>query len=340
MRPFLKRLSLFGIGVLFLNALLWPVSEKILFAGYSKGFEVVTQRPFRTLFLGDSHVEALGNAPESSQAFNFGYASDSPPDMLAKLFYVLNRKVPVKLLVLPADDHFLNNYRIMVNNRERVVQFSTRSAYKKCYKQGSLAFMWEKYVLRHLPVFAVQRAQVVRRSLEKQLSEMLFKKMDKESETDWVQLSDSQRRSSAEARIDAHFSSSQSTNLVALLISSIAIARSNDLAVVAIRYPLTEEYRTLAAKRFQGETVASLFKREGVQVYDFSAFLDGHPDCFKDADHLNARGADLLWKSIETIINGSDRVLKSALSSSAARPIHVQTGLAARPSENEDPSRR
>lgn len=299
---------LFTVGVLFFNAILWLGSQHLLFADYGEGFSGVSQTPYEVILFGDSRVAALAQTGIHERAMNFAYPSDTLQDTVAKLLYCLERGEGLKVVLLQADDHMLDVYRLQMNNRKRVVRFSSLPAYRASYGGRAHQYIWERYVENYLPVVALDRSKLFQRAIHGSLKTWLRQGLlGAETQAapvdDWSRLSAAERRQRAEKRIRTLYSTEQSFTLQKALRMVVKIGREHGIRILGIKYPLTPEYRGLAEAGFKGQRVDEILRAEGIEVKDFSALYDTNPEFFKDEDHLNSRGASVFAQQLSVLIN-------------------------------------
>jgi len=308
MTHFLKQLILFAVGILLFNAVLWLLSRHLLFEDYGDGFMEVSQAPYEVILVGDSHVAALAQADVNKRTMNFGYNSDSVQNVLAKLLYCLEKGEGLKLLVIQAGDHLLNAHRIQINNRKRSVGFLSLPTYRATYGGRAREYLWEKYVESYLPVVALDRSELFRRAIHAGLKKwlrqgLLGAEAPAAPVDDWSRLSAAERRQAADERVRVVYSTEQSAVLQEALLKIVEIGRRQGIRILGIKYPVTPEYRELAGARFDGQPVAEILRTEGVEVMDFLTLYDAHPEFFKDADHLNSRGAQVFGQLLSDLLD-------------------------------------
>jgi hypothetical protein len=83
----------------------------------------------------------------------------------------------------------------------------------------------------------------------------------------------------------------------------IQLAKQKNINIVLIKYPVTEEYFN-ATKNYISNTDAHYFKiinninDANIPTLDYQKYFFGEPALFKDSDHLNQKGAEILSKKI------------------------------------------
>ena len=85
---------------------------------------------------------------------------------------------------------------------------------------------------------------------------------------------------------------------------------ATDIKVILVRLPVTEEYQTEAAKLnppgpFYRKIDSIVWQYPVVlHEYDFQSYLSGHPEYFRNPDHINNRGAPVFSAMLNEEFNG------------------------------------
>lgn len=284
MKVFLRDVLLFLVLLLTVNALMWLVLQRIYFKPYH---DVELKKS--TYLLSDSHGAVLPKTLEHGRIGNWSIGSDSYPDMERKLDFIL-RKGTLDTLIITVDDHTLGEYRKNVNNLDRSIDLVDCSDSRCIVK---------KYLRRHIIFLQPKLAQLI----VKFISDKLTGARTNERHHSWAEWSESEQNEAIEERIALQFSGQGSVILEESLRRIMARCQREEITLIGLKFPVTEEYRDHSEFRDFG--AASIFEEAGLRVLDFSRWNAHRPELFRDPDHLNQKGAEVFSKELREALGGS-----------------------------------
>ncbi|MBW3018944.1 hypothetical protein KY329_02045 [Candidatus Woesearchaeota archaeon] len=114
--------------------------------------------------------------------------------------------------------------------------------------------------------------------------------------------------------VEGHFEREAISNdSLGFFLKSIQLARDNNISIIFVKYPVTEEYyHAFEAEIMPAEEFYSkIFSRidevlDSYSVLDYHSLFFGHPELFADTDHLNDKGAELFSKQISVELQKSE----------------------------------
>lgn len=270
--------------------------------------------------MGDSHPMMALNPDYLPGSFNFGATSEYYFLSLQKLKRLLSENRPPGILILPLDLHSFSaqGNALLLQHELDDVYWSQQTDPFELMDAG-LPSSWMRWYLsaRFFP-YAGQYYRLLA-SMKKedyQVENNGFVPAD----AGFSKLSNTEKQQTAEARFRAHFDKfpAMDSLQVAALSGIAEICKNNNVRLLLLSYPVSDEYLRCAENKRGLEKVKHLADSvKGRHLHaDFSRFFSGKPDCFSDPDHLNPFGAQLL-----------SRHLKQTLDSLMKIPVSVPKGI-------------
>lgn len=278
MRRFIAHGAIFAAILLIINAGLLVFANNTYFRSYE------TINPdYEAYLLGDSHSAVLIDFLEENGVYNLGKGSDSYEDMLLKASYLAERS-SARLLIVSADDHTLSLYREDNNNADRSVFFSTPATFG-----NPIEWFERRFVARYFVLLNPKVRDVIRSRIKALLRE--DKNRSDKERVRWSDITEETRLNMTHKRAKQQFPGTEtSLRNEEALNDMFSLCAERGIAVIGIKYPLTEEYAGVVADSSYGADV--VFANNGVPVLDYTHTFDEQPDLFKDPDHLNVYGAE------------------------------------------------
>jgi hypothetical protein len=303
LRPLLRAIGLLLLLIGPLSLWLHGQWQRLMaapMAVYRAGLETPRAGQTRALIVGDSHAWcALPVTELPDSVASVAYKGESLLEMELKLRLLLARGVRPRILLLEADDHVFARPRDQSSNERLIVAVAPLAAYNTVYGRAiSSLRLWS---LRYLPLADVKN----RAFLLQALAEGIKKERGTEqpnptrlpADRSWATVSQTARDAAVDRRrldlLGANFSLSPSMRTSWRRI--IALAHQQQIRVVAVRYPSSDEYRVATARHYDLRPVAELLRTDPPDaVLDYTTRFAGQPQLFQDADHLNSAGAAAL----------------------------------------------
>ncbi len=313
--------------LLLLLAVLLP-TELWLYAGWDlllgptqRAYLAEMARPTpaaRVLVVGDSHPHnawQAGPLPDSVADVSFG--SESLRDVHLKLRTLLRRGVRPHTLVVAADDHVFARYREHTNNELALVLVPdvTAADYNAVY--GRTLSPLTKPVMAALPLLDVRRRSLLitlliehyrlRASGARRAPGTGGAAPDNlKPKPSWATHLPAKRRHLTHERlatqVGARFESS--ALLQTTWADLLTLCRAHAIRVVAVRYPVSDEYRAGLARFDRRAVAATLRACPPDTLLDYQALYAGRADFFQDADHLNRAGSARFVPHLLTALRG------------------------------------
>jgi len=254
----------------------------------------IKDKSFSYLILGDSHAGRLReDIFPAGTAINFVDGSDNYFGMLAKLQYAIQNST-FEFLLLEADMHMFSAYRNNRNNLLKISQFTSFQSLKEIYGLTFSEFLNLKIGIR-FPVFFSGNSAAFRTAFIKEMTTLKFKprgiKKQKRPDSIWATQLSSDRNSQAAIRASDQFQTPYIKDLALAFRVIIQLCRENNIKIIALRYPLADEYISEMSNYDLSEVKTEFKKASFYQLWDFSSAYSGLPEYFKNADHLGHIGS-------------------------------------------------
>lgn len=275
MRVFIKKILFFSISFLILNF----IGFKIVYEKYLGPYELEVNFKCKNFILGDSQGRAVGTKGEKFGVFNFSANSDSYQDIYRKLTFLNESGEEIDTVFLSVNDHTLSEYREKRNNQDRSLFFEVKDGVFSEFKY--LAFN------RFLVLTNSKYRDVIKLSLEKCEKEEIGRV--------WADFDSTKRVEQAKKRLNNQFTKHKKSNLMKTYLMKIYdLCENGNIQLVAVKFPISKELNEL-----KGELsffADSLLLKNGCKMIDLSRSLSNKPSLFKDADHVNEKGANWFWR--------------------------------------------
>ena len=262
----------------------------------------------RVVVLGDSHTRnAFLHAALPDSVVELAYGAESLREVHLKLRTLLRRGIRPRCVVLQADPHGFSPYRDVTNNEQTVVLGANLQDYNEVYDRTLSGI--KKAVIDRYPLAEQQnRAALTSLLMEKYLRRGLVATppgptppkstsatalAPTEQAGAWAAHSSAERLAIATGRLQEQFAEPfvVSPGLRETWQQIIALCRARHIRVVAVRYPVSNEYRAGLAHYDLRGVAATLRAFPPDTLLDYSATYAAAPRCFMDSDHLGAAGS-------------------------------------------------
>ncbi|MBC7448951.1 MAG: hypothetical protein H7330_12920 [Hymenobacteraceae bacterium] len=245
----------------------------------------------RVVIFGDSHPHnAFLHTPLPDSVANVSFGSESLRDVHLKLLSLLRRGVRPTYVVVQADAHIFSPYRELTNNEQSVLPGTDVDDYNQVY--GRTMSQLKKAGTSLYPLSDVQNRNL--------LITLLLTKYSRRAPSHtaagqtWEQKSAEARGRVADARLLDQFGTGTFT-LSTLMRSHwqqlLAVCRAKGIRVVAVRYPVADEYCARLPRYDLSAVAATLRALPPDTVLDYAALYAGQNALFQDSDHLSAAGS-------------------------------------------------
>lgn len=279
MHKFLKKVFGFGLIIVVINHLFFEISMK---SNYIVDYKNVNTN-YRSYLLADSHGLPLDTLLQNQGIFNFSAGSESYIDMLRKVDYLINT-CEIDRIFITIDDHTLSEYRVKSNNTNRSVLYTYPDDYS-----GFSDYLFNRYL--KLYIFNANT-----RILLIAYVRSIIRNMFERQSYSWNLLKSGEKKERCEKRFASQFIGEPSGKLSNCLLEIINKCNNNNINLIGIKFPLTNDYiNTIGKSNFGAD---SIFYSLNLDVLDFKKYLSLNDSCFKDQDHLNEYGAELLAKEL------------------------------------------
>ncbi len=295
----LRKILAFAAGLFLLNEALVALYGRVVMGG---SFLMRAERSFRrergkaeTLFLGDSHG-AFDIVPSLIPgAVNFATPGETYIETFYKLKAILaDRPAALKRVVLPVDLHefaSLNDDEL----RQNLYFWIRYVDYVELGRLEGSPWTFTGYWLRGRFLPYAGRGDNILRFFKPRVRAARGGRAReggrRAGPRDW--------RPVARNRAREHFRGRRYLDDILLhyFRASVEACRRDGLRVILLKYPVTEQYAAAAATFFPAEAlyrvVLDAAGGEGaIEVWDWQKAFFGRNELFRDADHLNRRGAE------------------------------------------------
>lgn len=276
--PFLRRAVAFTALLALVNAAVWLLDERPRDRAYRRP---AGEGP--VLLLGDSRAAALGPGPGVR---NWAAPGDAYTDMARKLSWALRHDPPAAVW-LAADDHALGPYRERHDNAHRSLRLIPPAG-RGAWRDGRL--------YHALPLLRPDLGQRLRWALAARLGWLPWSSPEADGWPAWEGLTAEDRARLCRERGATQYAvPDPSAVLAAVLDGIVADCRRAGVPLLGLRLPVAPEYRAWMDSAGAGYGAAARLRAAGVPLLDLDTAFAGDPACFRDPDHLSARGAAAFW---------------------------------------------
>jgi hypothetical protein len=256
------------------------------------------RRGVRIIFAGDSHVahplNDYFNENPAAIAYSLAVGGDSPRECFAKIRYVLNAGAAIDTLIISVDPHMFGRGRLESSNR------SFADWYFIVAGDGSgLGHGWLSALLDQVPLFNNDFVQYLRKAVAARFSHGAAASATDDVEGTWSTLSDVAR--AAEARSTGkmdHVGVGQYAQPFRWYARILAVARSHNVRVIGVRFPVHPEYSAQAPPA-KVALIDDFLRRHGItEIIDLRDLVTD-PAEFDDPDHVNGQGTAVMVRELE-----------------------------------------
>ncbi len=253
------------------------------------------------LILGDSHSQAAVNPDFIPDAFNFSADGESYIQTLYKSVSILEpNELGVDVVIVPLDLHSFSSFRT-----ERV----NDPLYWRIYMDfgdlaGRVGFLTTFSIFVDSWIIPyVGNLQLAGLDLDKLTGNQSMQKLFlgfQPMNYSFGAISHTEREAYAQRIVAHHFEGSQALDerLLFSLLDIVDFCLSNDIEVVLISYPVSDEYLKQAECIISREemvySINNRLNENDVHYLDYSRLFSGSSKFFADSDHLNTMGARVL----------------------------------------------
>ncbi len=280
MKKFLINIVNFSLCIILINFIFYEIKYRKYLMRYERLNEECS-----FFLLSDSHGLALGKLMEEYGCFNFSAGSDSCPDMLRKVDFLI-KHTAVETIIIQLDDHSLSPYRDRFNNLDRSEYFSgwrelndISDTVKGCFN-------------RYFVMTDPKARDIIKSFLQSYIH-------NSESETafDWMKLKNQERNDLCLKRFKEQLNYDGVSEIQSTALHEImTVCERNNIELVGIKFPLPNEYISVIGDINFGAD--KLFEEKNLKIYDFKYIFLDREDCFYNQDHLNSKGGKELVKII------------------------------------------
>ncbi|WP_167609822.1 hypothetical protein [Maribellus sediminis] len=298
MKVFIRRLLYFSILFLLVNLLAYRfIAEPLLYKGYF--IPKREMQNYRSFLLGDSHAKAIRQTDlDRLKIFNLAYDTDSYFDSALKLKYLLRNHLADTVYIC-VDNHTLSQYREDWTNRSRSLYYSTYKDYNKYYPIKHFDFWVKKNILPYFPLLQTKNSKLFKKYLISRIQSEVPRNFDN---FDISTIPDEQLKARSVKRVKTQFpDEKQSEKLNNTLEEMIVICAKNDVAVYGIKFPLPAEFiYAMGDKSYKADSV---FVKHDLPVLDFTDAFPDSTHFFRDQDHVNYKGSEVLARMLKDEIS-------------------------------------
>jgi hypothetical protein len=293
MNKFLVNALIFFAIIGIINCLLLILFKKLYINEY-----INDPQEFTSFLMSDSHGLALEDHPEKFGIFNFSAGSDSYIDMKRKLNYLISRQ-RVDTLLIQVEGQVLSAFREGSNNAERSVYYASINDF-----DSRLNYLKEA-VIKYYVVLLNPKSQSVFRYYIRSQIRSLFRSDDRSEAKDWESLPESEKYEITQERVEQFYSYGLSETMIQSFEDIVNICEEYGIHLIGIKFPLPDLYIEAVNEPENAEVYRnhqradSIFSSYGLEILDFSNQFKGMSHLYKDEDHLNPIGGELLADTLK-----------------------------------------
>lgn len=305
MKKYLAKLGLAGLIFLVLNvAVATCVTEHHVYRGDQQRLEACLQAQPSVLMLGDSHPAAIEQDHLGAGIHNFARGNDAYFDVLLKLNYCLERRLPVRVVILGVDPHCFSTRKLVLNNKIRSGGIlAGPAALADAYGDSTFEAFRICYLYRPLPILNPSNGRL--------LVEVLTTPVSKPGSPEggvagsprlgaWERLDSEERTRRAQHWYRGNYQE-MSPELAEAFRKILKTCREHDILVLAVRFPLEPSLSRMAKASELYDQVDDLLQAEGAPVLDLSEEVSSL-SLFEDQDHVNEEGSRLLATRLNSAV--------------------------------------
>lgn len=244
------------------------------------------------LFLGDSHI-LLGIDPaQIENSFNYASGGENYIQTYYKLDNLIKKGFIPEIAILPIDLHSFSSFRSVRFDNEwywrKFINF-----YKLAYQERKLSLLNNE--INGIFSFKGKGLQLLKPVDFSKLSEI--QRGYTPSEANFSKAEN--RLKVAAERVKSHLEGCDAIDgsLLLYFYKILDLAEEQNIKVVLIKYPLTEEYYSSVKKYIPNEeeyyrsALSQINNYNNIYIFDYQLLYSNRPELFKDSDHLNSAGA-------------------------------------------------
>lgn len=279
MKQFLKNIFYFSLLFLIINVtVFYSVFKPALFEKYIYNAQNISSYDY--LLVSDSHGAYLKNSVNSNGIFNASFISDNYHDSFLKIKY-FSKKMPENATVfLSVDNHQFAEYRDGSGNIDKT------NIYVKDFKSIEKVYSKKEFYINK----CTKRLPILNPEFNAIVEEYVSIKTNKVPES--VSIKKSLKKDlirAASDRIKYQFQKrEQSKQQLSDLYKIIDYCIENNIKLVCVRFPVTEEYWNLVKNYDYG--IVELLKEKDIEVLDLHDLFFNKNNYFRDQDHMNFNG--------------------------------------------------
>ncbi len=259
---------------------------------YFKKYKFDQNKKFKSFVFADSHGICLNNYCEILNICNFSAGHESYFDINRKLKYLIQNDYLIDTIFISVDDHMLSPIRQKNNNLDRSIYYSSSLEFENKFEYFIL-----KYVRYYLPIIHSKFRIALKKYLAAKFSSLIFNTKFQVNQNAWIQLSEKERIKAAETSVSVSFSfNSRSEELTKTFLEIIDNCKKNNIKLVGVKFPLSRNF--IAAIGNTNYGADSILIANGFPVLNYKNVFSKNDEYFKDADHLNATGGQILAEKL------------------------------------------
>jgi len=311
MKRFALRAVLFALPILTLLILLEPLWERA-FEGRTKDYVSAMERiaeggPYSLIVFGDSHAaRAIADDLLPSSVADASYGSDSFSDIYLKLRFLETEDSLPDAILLEVDANMFACYRTSSNNRGAVRRLVPIEHFAEVYGEAPsplLARLQTRFPLlakENRSSLALYGIEWLERTLLGRTEEQ---PVGAETSSTWARMTEAEKRTSAENRVRRQFRDrGADPMMIDAFVRVTSFCETRGVAVLGIRYPLSDIYDDLVGAERQAE-IDRLLEHAGIrESLDLTRRFAGRDDLFLNQDHVTAEAANLLTEEILEVV--------------------------------------
>ena len=311
MKRFALRAVLFALPILTLLILFGPLWERA-FEGRSKAYVSAMEKiaeggPYSLIVFGDSHAaRAIADDLLPSHVADASYGSDSFSDIYLKLRFLEAQDALPDAILLEVDANMFACYRTSSNNRGAVRRLVPIEHFAEAYGKAPSPLLARLH--RRFPLLAKEnRSNLALYGIEwlerTVLGRTEEQPIDAETSSSWMRMTEAKKRASAEDRVRRQFRDrGADPTMIHAFVQVTTFCAARGVAVLAVRYPLSDVYVDLVGPERQAEIERLTEHADIRESIDLTRRFAGRDDLFLNQDHLTAEAGAILTEEILEVV--------------------------------------
>jgi|TARA_B110001450_G_scaffold254657_1_gene280458 hypothetical protein len=293
LRKFIKKTILFLLLLVIINLTFHCfLTKEVVFNKYIYNGQNLEK--YNVFILSDSHGEALKNLTNQFNIFNFSYVGDNYQDMYYKLLYLSSHIDSNDVILITVNHHTLSKYRDVSNNTIRNLMYVNNI--ENVFDDDLNTEFHKSKLFKKVPLLVGNYGSFYFDYIKNHLKDGFF------DDLSFANVPAIKQKKQIESRFNQQFGNDDNSEKGLFFLNKIIeISKKYKFQLKGIKYPVSNlYYNKIKDFDMNAEMVLTL---NNIETIDFQKKYFFSDDMFKDQDHLNKKGAQVLLEKLKVILN-------------------------------------